>query len=348
MKTYQYDQSKVIEGVWEAKVGLSLKEVDVPKPGPGQVRLRVKANSMNFVDLICLSGTFPVDGRIPLLDGAGVVEAVGELVTKWNVGDRVVGNPHLNWLAGEPAPDASGIVLGITTDGMLSESVVMPESGLVAVPDALSFEQVASLPCAGLSAWNSLMGGPTRRGIMPGDTILTLGTGGVSMFAVQFATAMGCRVISTTSSADKAERLKALGADAVINYRDTPEWGAAVLELTNGIGVDLVVEVGGPNTLPQSIIAAKVGGRIALIGIVGGLGSIDYTYLLPISHKVLTIYANGMGNRRDLEAMLRFVDRKKISPVIDSVYPFEKAEDAIRHFASRGHVGKVVISHSVA
>lgn len=349
MKTYQYDSSKTIEGIEQATVGLSLKEVKMPKPGPGQVLVRlvrVKANSLNFVDLSTLSGAFPVDGRIPLLDGAGLVETIGDKVTKWKVGDRVVANPNLLWIAGGPAPDMSGIVLGITANGMLAEAVVMPDDGLVALPDGMSFEVAASLPCAGLSAWNSLMGGPTRRGIIPGDTVLTLGTGGVSMFAVQFAKAMGCRVISTTSSTEKAERLKALGAEAVINYLETPEWGAKVLELTQGLGVDLVVEVGGPNTLPQSIIASKVGGRIALIGIVGGMGSIDYRYLLPIGHKTLTVFANGMGSRRDLEAMLRFVDTAKISPVIDSTYSFEKADDAFRHFGNRRHVGKVVISHA--
>jgi len=348
MKTYRYDSSKTIEFLEPAAIGLSLKDVEVPAPGPDQVLVRVKANSLNFVDLAALSGAFPVDGRIPLLDGAGVVELVGDRVTKWKVGDRVVANPNLLWIAGEPAPDMAGIVLGITADGMLAESVRIPENGLVALPDAMSFEEAASLPCAGLSAWNSLMGGPTRRGITPGDTVLTLGTGGVSMFAVQFAKAMGCRVISTTSTGEKAERLKVLGAEAVVNYLETPAWGARVLELTRGLGVDLVVEVGGPNTLPQSIIASKVGGRIALIGIVAGMGSIDYRHLLPIGHKTLTIFANGMGSRRDLEAMLRFVDTAKISPVIDSTYPFEEVEDAFRHFGNRRHVGKVVISHGKA
>lgn len=344
MKTYQYDASKIIENVWGAQVGLSVREVEEPTPGYDQVRVRMKAHSLNFVDLVCFSGAFPVDGMVPLLDGAGIIEAVGAGVTKWKVGDRVVTNPHLNWLSGEPASDTTGVVLGITTHGTLSESVLLPESGLVAVPDSLGFEAAASLPCAGLSAWNSLMGGPSRRGVLPGSTILTLGTGGVSLFAVQFAKAMGCRVIATTSSADKAERLKALGADVVINYKTTPEWGAAVLEATQGQGVDLVVEVGGPNTLPQSIIAAKVGGRVAMVGIVGGMGSIDYEHLLPINHKILTLYANGMGSRRDLEAMLRFVEINRIQPVIDSVYAFDKAEDAVRHFASRAHVGKVVIA----
>ena len=346
MKAYRYDASKVLDGAYGAAVGLSLTEGEAPCPGPGQVLVRVEANALNFVDLISLSGAFPVDGLIPLLDGAGVVEAVGEGVTRWRAGDRVVANPNLHWLAGEPAPDTAGTVLGITANGMLAEAVVLPESGLAALPEDISFEAGASLPCAGLSAWNSLMGGPTRRAVVPGDTILTLGTGGVSLFAVQFARAMGCRVIATTSSSEKAARLKALGADAVINYRETPEWGAAVLDATNGLGVDLVVEVGGPNTLPQSIQAAKVGGRIALIGIVGGMGSLDYAHMLPIGHKVLTVFANGMGSRADLEAMLRFVTIANITPVIDSTFAFAKAEDAYRHYASRQHIGKVIISQA--
>jgi NADPH:quinone reductase-like Zn-dependent oxidoreductase len=279
------------------------------------------------------------------MDGAGIVEAVGPGVARWKAGDRVLANPNLLWLAGEPEPSTAGVVLGITAEGVLSELAILPETGLVSIPDALSFEAAASLPCAGLSAWSSLLGGPTRRGVLPGDTILTQGTGGVSLFAVQFAKAMGCRVIATTSTAAKAERLKALGADVVINYAETPDWGVKALEATGGLGVDLVVEVGGPNTLPQSIMAAKVGGRIAMVGIVGGMGSIDFMSMLPINHKVLTLFANGMGNRLDLEAMLRFVVQNRIAPVIDKVFPFDKAEDAYKFFASRGHIGKVVISH---
>lgn len=179
---------------------------------------------------------------------------------------------------------------------------------------------------------------------MPGGTVVTQGTGGVALFAVQFAKAMGCRVIATTSTEAKAERLKALGADAVVNYRETPAWGAEVLALTDGLGADLIVEVGGPDTLPQSIVAARVGGRIAMVGIVGGMGAIDYADMLPINHKVLTLFANGMGSRRDLEDMLRFVDANGIRPTIDSRHPFEDAAGAIAHFAGRGHVGKVVIA----
>lgn len=345
MKAYNFDSSTPLDGVPGAAVGLKLVERDPGTPGPGQVQVAVKANSLNFVDLTCLYGAFPVDGRIPLLDGAGEVVAVGDGVYGFAPGDRVVANPHSNWLAGPPAPGSNGMVLGIVVDGMLGEAVTLPESALVRLPDTLTYEQGASLPCAGLSAWSSLSGGPSKYAVVPGGTVLTQGTGGVSLFAVQFAKAMGCRVIATTSSAAKMDTLRAMGADHVINYVETPEWGAAALELTGGIGVDLVVEVGGPNTLPQSLVAAKTGGRIAMVGIVGGMGSIDYTAMLPVNHKVLTLYANGMGSRRDLEDMLRFVDANGIAPTIDSTFAFEAAPDAYRHFAGRGHIGKVVISH---
>ena len=344
MKTYTFASGASLQAVPGSPIGLSLAERELAPPAPGQVQVRIRANSLNFVDLICFSGAFPVDGRIPLLDGAGEVHAVGEGVTRFKAGDRVVGSPHASWLAGAPAPDALGVVLGITADGMLGEMVSQPETALVHLPSSITFASGASLPCAGLSAWNSLMGGPGKYAVLPGSTILTQGTGGVSLFALQFAKAMGCRVIATTSSSAKMKTLKDLGADETINYNDTPQWGAKVLELTGGLGADLVVEVGGPTTLPQSIIAARAGGRIAMVGIVGGMGSIDYQHMLPINHKVLTLFANGMGSRRDLEDMLRFVDVNGIKPVIDSVHGFDKVADAFRHFGSRGHIGKVVIT----
>jgi NADPH:quinone reductase-like Zn-dependent oxidoreductase len=346
MKRYAYDATSIIGGVPGAALGLRKDEIVSPLPGPGQVHVEVRASSLNFVDLVTLSGALPgADGLVPLLDGAGIVTAIGSGVTRWRAGDRVLANPNQLWLAGEPAPDCSGVVLGCTTDGMLCEVASIPEFGLVAIPESLTFEQAASLPCAGLSAWNSLRGGPTARACDPGETILIQGTGGVSLFALQFAKAMGCKVIATTSSADKEKKLKALGADETINYVECADWASEVLRMTGGIGVDLVVEVGGPNTLPQSVRAARVGGRIALIGIVAGMGSIDYAQLLPINHKVLTVFANGMGSRRDLEAMLRLVDHEGIRPVIDAVFPFNRAEDAFRHFAHRRHIGKVVIAH---
>lgn len=346
MKAYQFTSASALDGVYGATIGLDLADRPLAAPSAGEVQVEVRANALNFVDLITLNGAFPVDGRIPLLDGAGIVTAVGTGVHRFQVGDRVVANPHSNWIAGAPTPDSCGLVLGIMTDGMLAQSVTLAQDVLVRLPDSISFEDGASLPCAGLSAWNSLAGGPSGYAVPPGGTILTQGTGGVSLFAVQFAKAMGCKVIATTSSVEKMQRLKQLGADHVINYNERGDWGVAALELSGGEGVDLVVEVGGPNTLAQSILAAKVGGRIAMVGIVGGLGSIDYMDMLPINHKVLTLYANGMGSRRDLENMLRFVDANGIRPVIDSTFAFDKAADAYRHFASRAHVGKVVISHA--
>ena len=346
MKAYEFTSAAPIEGVSGATIGLAVSDNPVAAPGPGQVQVAVKANALNFVDLITLNGAFPVDGRIPLLDGAGVVTAVGAGVDRFQIDDRVVANPHSNWIAGTPSPDSCGLVLGIMADGMLAETVTLAQDVLVRLPDSVSFEDGASLPCAGLSAWCSLSGGPSGYNVVPGSTILTQGTGGVSLFAVQFAKAMGCKVIATTSSPEKMLRLKELGADHVINYNERADWGVAALELTGGQGVDLVVEVGGPNTLPQSILAARVGGRIAMVGIVGGLGSIDYMDMLPINHKVLTLYANGMGSRRDLENLLRFVDANGIRPVIDSTFAFDKAAEAYRHFSSRAHVGKVVMSHA--
>jgi NADPH:quinone reductase-like Zn-dependent oxidoreductase len=346
VKRYTYSSSSGVKAVAGAPIGLVQDDVAPEPPGPGEIQVAVKANALNFVDLNCFSGILPVDGRIPLLDGSGEVIATGEGVTRFRVGDRVVANPHASWLAGAPSPDSIGTVLGITANGMLAEIVTLPESVMVPIPDSMSFEAAASLPCAGLSAWNSLMGGPAKFGVVPGSTMLTLGTGGVSLFAVQFARAMGVRVIATTSSESKAAKLKSLGAETVINYVENPDWGMRVLEATDGLGVDLVVEVGGPNTLPQSITAARAGGRIAMVGIVGGLGAIDYVNMLPINHKVLTLFANGMGSRRDLEDMLRFVDANQIAPVIDSTFGFNQATEAIAHFAGRRHIGKVVISHA--
>lgn len=347
MKSYHFTPDAPLEGVPDARFGITLRESEIPQPGPGQVLMRVRASALNFTDLIFLHGRLPqVAGKVPLLDGAGEIAAVGPGVDCWKPCDRVIAHPHQNWLAGEPRPEHYGNVLGSLIDGTLAEYILLPSTGVVAMPAHLSFEEAASLPCAGLTAWNSILGGPpARRPCVPGDTVLVQGTGGVSLFVLQFAKLSGCRVIATTSTATKAELLKRMGADAVINYVETPAWSAPVRELTAGKGVDLVVEVGGPNTLPQSIQSLRVGGRLALIGVVGGMGSLDYVHLLPIIERALTVFANAMGSRADLEAMLRMIDLHQLRPTLDRVFPFEKASDAFRHFASRAHVGKVVISH---
>lgn len=214
------------------------------------------------------------------------------------------------------------------------------------VPLLDSAGEAAALPCAGLTAWNSILGGPpARRPCLPGETVLVQGTGGVSLFALQFARLAGCRVIATTSTAEKEAFLRRLGADTIINYRDNPHWGDLVLDATAGRGVDLAVEVGGPNTLPQTIRCVRVGGRIALIGIVGGLGSVDYLHLLPVIERALTLFANAMGSRDDLAAMLRAIGQHRLRPVIDREFPFDQAKQALQYFATRNHVGKVVITH---
>ncbi|QDX80744.1 hypothetical protein B9N43_05485 [Denitratisoma sp. DHT3] len=347
MKSFHFTPDAPLDGVPGATFGIELRESAIPKPGPGQVLVRMRASALNFTDLIFLHGRLPqVAGRVPLLDGAGEIAAVGAEVSSWRDGDRVIAHPHQNWLAGEPRPEAYGNVLGSLVDGTLRQYALMPADAVVAMPGHLSFEEAASLPCAGLTAWNSLLGGPpARRPCVPGDTVLVQGTGGVSLFVLQFAKLAGCRVIATTSTAAKADMLKRMGADAVINYVEHPAWSTQVLELTGGRGVDLVVEVGGPNTLPQSIRSMRVGGRLTLIGVVGGMGSLDYVHLLPIIEKALTVFANAMGSRADLEAMLRMIAQHKLRPTLDRVFPFERAGDAFRHFASRAHVGKVVISH---
>lgn len=344
MQAYHFTTDKPIDGIRNAGLGLVVQTHDDPRPGPGQVLLRVRATALNFVDLVFLSGAVPgLSGLVPLIDGAGEIVAVGGGVTQVKLGDRVVGNPHQSWLAGELSPESAGVYLGGTVNGMLAEYAVLPEQGVVRVPDHLSFEEAAALPCAGMSAWNSVAGGARRLAVIPGETVLIQGTGGVSLFALQFARLFGARIIATTSTAAKAERLKAMGAEAVINYVTTPDWGTKVLELTGGRGVDLVVEVGGANTLPQSIQCTRPGGRIAILGIVAGMGAVDFGRLTPIMEKALVLFGNSTGSRADLVNMLRAIALHQLRPVVDKVFPFEQAPDAYRYFASRAHVGKVVI-----
>lgn len=345
MKAYHLTPETRIEGIPGTALGLVLRTHEDPHPGPGQVCMRVRATALNFVDLIFLSGAVPgMSGLVPLIDGAGEIVAVGPGVTRVAVGDRVVANPHQSWLAGELSPESSGVYLGGTVNGTLSEYAVLPEYGVVRMPAHLRFEEAAALPCAGMSAWSSVTGGARRLGVIPGETVLIQGTGGVSLFALQFAKLFGARVIATTSTAAKAERMRAMGAEAVINYVDTPEWGTKVLELTGGRGVDLVVEVGGANTLPQSIQCTRPGGRIAMLGIVAGMGVVDFGRLTPIMEKALVLFGNSTGSRADLVNMIRAIELHQLRPVVDKVFPFDQAADAYRHFASRAHVGKVVIA----
>jgi NADPH:quinone reductase-like Zn-dependent oxidoreductase len=311
---------------------------DIPSPGTGEVLVRVRASSINFRDLIVANGWYspPVAlGRVPLSDAAGEVESIGPGVTRFKAGDRVVNAFFPNWFGG--TFNAAPQQWVVDHDGWLTEYKVVNAEALVAMPRHLSFEEAATLPCAGVTAWSALSG------VGAGDTVLTEGTGGVSLFAVQLAKALGARVIATTSDPDKAERLRQLGADHVIDYRATKDWGEQARALTGGRGVDRVVEVGGADTLAQSVKAIGYGGQISLVGILAGAeGGIDF---MTMFRTHATFKAITVGSRRDLEDLGRVLVQHDIRPVLDSVYAFDDAKAGFSHFAGRRLFGKVVIRH---
>lgn len=317
-----------------------------PEPGSGQVRVRLKAAALNYRDLSILRGRYPGasadDSFIPLSDGAGEVDAVGAGVTAFEPGDRVAG------LFAQPPTDAPGtadsVPLGSPLDGTLTEYRVSHEAGLVALPDHLSFEEGATLPCAGLTAWHALFG--VGDPLLPGETVLTLGTGGVSLFALQFAKAAGARVLITSSSDDKRERAHELGADASVNYEDTPDWHEAVLDKTGGHGADRIVEVGGAGTLGRSLQAVADTGTIALIGVLSETDEHPSPY--PLMQKRARLEGVFVGAIEQptaaFQAMNDAIAVNEIGPIIDRVFPFDEAAEAYRYLASGAHMGKVVIS----
>jgi NADPH:quinone reductase-like Zn-dependent oxidoreductase len=312
-----------------------------PAPGPGQVCVRVRACSLNYRDYMTVTGAYNPRQRLPLVpcsDGAGEVAAVGEGATRFKPGDRVMGIFAQAWLAGEPTPEVRKTTLGGPLDGMLAEGIVLHESGLVPVPRHLSFEEAACLPCAGVTAWNALF---EERSVKPGDTVLLQGTGGVSIFALQFAKAAGARVIITSSSDEKLKRAKELGAWETVNYTATPEWDKRVLELTDGEGADHVVEVGGAGTLERSLKAARIGGSVSVIGVLSGAkAEVAVTWILMKGVRLRGVF---VGSRATFEAMNRAVTLHEIQPVVDRVFPFEKAPDAFRLMQQGGHFGKIVV-----
>ncbi|MBW4330370.1 NAD(P)-dependent alcohol dehydrogenase [Stakelama sp. CBK3Z-3] len=320
----------------------TLQIVDIPdpgQPGPGDIRVRIHASSLNYHDYAVVTGAIPAKpGRIPMADGAGVVEAVGEDVDSFVPGDHVVSTFFPKWEAGGPVTAGFSTTPGDGVDGYAREVAVCPASGFTRAPRAWSHAEAATLTTAGLTAWRALV---VDGGIKAGDTVLTLGTGGVSIFAVQMAQAMGARVIATSSSDAKLERLTAMGAAHVINYKRTPDWGKKVRDLTDGQGVDHIVEVGGPGTLPQSIEAVRIGGHIALIGVLTGRGGDVPT--AQFMSKQARLQGITVGNRRHQQEMVRGLEAMALRPVIDRSFALDQIADAFRHEKSGEHFGKIVL-----
>ena len=320
---------------------LTVVERDIPKPGPNHVVVQFHAASLNYRDLLFAWGLYNPRPRlpaIPLSDGAGEVVSVGENVTTWKPGDRVCPIFMQGWIEGPLTPAKSHTALGAgDLDGVLCEFGAFHEEALVQIPEHLSYVEAAALPCAALTAWNALV---HVGKIKAGATILTLGTGGVSVFAVQFAKMHGARVIATSSSDDKLARIRALGADETINYKTTPDWDREVLRLTNGLGVDQVVEVGGAGTLPRSINATRIEGLISLIGVLARGEGVDPMKILMKSLDVKGIL---VGSREMFEQMNRAITESKLKPVIDKTFAFDQAPEALKHLESGAHFGKVVV-----
>ncbi len=319
---------------------LTLTEAAVPKCGRGQVLVRMRAAALNFRDLSVATGkyalsTLPPD-LVPLSDGVGEVVEIADGVTRVAVGDRVAGIFMQGWLGGALEPQHTGSALGGAIDGVLAEYVVFDEHGVVRVPEHLSDEQAATLPCAAVTAWNALYG---LHPLQPGQTVLVLGTGGVSIFGLQFARAAGARVIVTSSSDEKLARAIAMGASDGVNYAANPDWQDAVRELTDGRGVDHVVEVGGPGTLGRSLGAVRNGGVVTLIGVLTR-GQIDPMTIFLSGGIVRPIY---VGSRQMFEAMNRAISLHRLQPVVDRVFAFEEARQAYRYLKGATHLGKVVI-----
>lgn len=321
----------------------NLERVDLPdpQPGPGQAVVRVRVCSLNYRDLVVSKGGYGKAVKTPLTplsDGAGEVLSVGEGVTRVKPGDRVAAIFMQGWLDGPPNDATAATALGGAIDGMLAEKVCLQADGLVRIPGHLSFEEAATLPCTGVTAWQSLFDSGNLR---PGQSVLVQGTGGVSIFALQFAKMAGARVIATTSGrGGKEDRLRDMGADAVVNYLTTPDWDRAAREFTGGAGVDHVIEVGGAGTLPLSLKAVRRGGHIALIGVLSGAGNCDPRFIFLKQVKVQGIY---VGSRRMFEEMNQALSASGIHPVIDRVFGFDEVPQAMAYLESGAHFGKVCV-----
>jgi len=316
-------------------------ERPLPRMEPGQVRVRVRAASLNHHDLLVSRGRLSADTRLPLIplsDCAGEVIEIGGEVSRFSIGDRVVAAQIPDWISGRFSRDVMASALGWAADGVLGEYFTGDARGFVPIPDGLTFDEAATLPCAALTAWNALF---EHGDLKPGQTVLVQGSGGVSTFALQFALAAGAQVIATSGSESKLERLRQLGADHAIHYGKEPEWSRAVLEFTDGAGVDHIVEAGGAGTLDQSIKSTAVGGTISVIGTLsGGAGTFD---ALPILSKTLRLQGIVGGSVEMLERLSGTIEALGIRPVIDRTFEMEDIVAALRYLESGRHIGKVVV-----
>jgi NADPH:quinone reductase-like Zn-dependent oxidoreductase len=333
MKVYEYQKFGL--------ENLTLVERDEPRAAAHEVVVKFRAASLNYRDLLFAKGVYNPKPRFPAVpcsDGAGDVVAIGDNVTRWKVGDRVCPIFTQGWLEGRRSSQKDRTTLGGgDLDGVLREYGTFHESGLVRIPDHLSYEEAATLPCAAVTAWNALI--DTGR-LKAGETVLTLGTGGVSIFAVQFAKMHGARVIATSSSDEKLAGVRKLGADETINYKKTPDWDKEVSRLTGGIGVDHVVEVGGAGTLAKSVNAARTEGIVYVIGVLAGGGGLDHVRVLM---KGLRLQGIMVGSRQMFEEMNRAIVANGLKPVIDRTFPFEEAREALKYMESGSHFGKIVL-----
>lgn len=321
---------------------LALAERDEPQPEANQVLIKFHAASLNYRDLMMVKGFYNPRAKLPTIpfsDGAGEIVAVGENVTKWKTGDRVCPIFTQGWIEGEPSAGKNKTTLGGgDRDGVLREFGAFDEESVVKIPEHLSYEEAATLPCTGVTAWNALV---VSGKLKAGETVLTLGTGGVSVYAVQIAKMFGARVFATSSSDEKIEKLKSLGANETINYKQTPDWDKEVLRITEKRGVDHVVEVGGAGTLAKSINSVRIGGHVAVIGALSGAG--EGVNPIPILMRSIRLQGVFVGSRKMFEDLNRAVETNGIKPVIDRTFAFEETTDALRYMDSGAHFGKIVI-----
>jgi NADPH:quinone reductase-like Zn-dependent oxidoreductase len=335
MKVIEVQESFGIEN-------LAVAERQEPETGTGEVKIRMRASSLNFRDLLMVKGLYNPRQPLPIIpcsDGVGEVVEIGEGVTRVKVGDRVAGCFFQGWVGGEPTAEKAVTTLGSPLDGMLAQVKVLREEGVVHVPEHLSDEQAATLPCAALTAWSALV---TYGGINASHTVLVQGTGGVSLFGLQIAKMLGARVAVISSSQAKLDRVAQMGADHGVNYKETPEWGKAIRTWAGGIGVDHVIEVGGAGTFQESLQAVRIGGQISMIGVLGGAAK--ELNILPILMKNVRVQGIFVGHREGFESMNRAMSAHKLVPVVDRVFPFEEVREALGVMERGEHFGKICLT----